>query len=426
MAMAMSNTNSASSNNSSMAKAYVHPKSPQPPLADGHSETFTWRSFMALGVCAAAVLLLHACATRTVPPATDAPAPTSGSPPSWPTNVTHAPMQQAASRWVPVAWADLPGFSDDRIHQALPALQRNCDKPIGVWQALCGEAQSLKAGDDQALRSWLIQRFDAYRVEAPNGQSEGLATGYFEPSFEARRTATSTMRYPLHKAPADLSLRKPWFTRAQSETVPEAIAALRGREIAFVADPLDVLMVQIQGSGRLRVTEADGRITNMRIAFAGHNDQTYQSVGRWLIQQGELRSDNAAWPALRDWARRNPGRVTEMIHANPRLVFFKEEPLHDASVGPRGAQGVPLTPERSIAVDPKSIPYGTPLWLDTTEPLSNTPLRRLVVAQDTGSAIVGAVRADYFWGPGERAEQQASRMKQKLRLWALWPKTPAR
>jgi membrane-bound lytic murein transglycosylase A len=409
-----------------MDKAYVHPKSPQSPLANGHSAISTWRSFVALGVCAAAVLLMHACATRTLPPAPDAPASTTGSPPSWPTNVTHAPMQQAASRWVPVAWADLPGFGDDRIHQALPAMQRNCDKPTGVWQALCGEAQNLKAGDDQALRSWLMQRFDAYRVEAPNGQSEGLATGYFEPSFEARRTATGTMRYPLHKAPADLVTRKPWFTRAQSETVPEAIAALRGREIAFVADPLDVLMVQIQGSGRLRVTEADGRITNVRIAFAGHNDQTYQSVGRWLIQQGELRADNAAWPAIRDWARRNPGRVTEMIHANPRLVFFKEEPLPDASVGPRGAQGVPLTPERSIAVDPKSIPYGTPLWLDTTEPLSNTPLRRLVVAQDTGSAIVGAVRADYFWGPGERAEQQASRMKQKLKLWALWPKAAAR
>ena len=111
-----------------------------------------------------------------------------------------------------------------------------------------------------------------------------------------------------------------------------------------------------------------------------------------------------------------------MLWANPRLVFFREEPLPDPAVGPRGAQGVPLTPGRSIAVDPSSVPYGTPVWLASTEPLADTPLRRLVMAQDTGSAITGAVRADYFWGWGETAEQQAGRMKQKLRMWVLWPR----
>jgi membrane-bound lytic murein transglycosylase A len=160
----------------------------------------------------------------------------------------------------------------------------------------------------------------------------------------------------------------------------------------------------------------------VRLAFAGHNDQPYKSVGRWLIEQGELTADTASWPGIRDWARRNPRRVNDMLWSNPRTVFFREEPLPDPSAGPRGAQGVPLTPERSIAVDPRSVPYGTPVWLDTTEPLSNTPLRRLVLAQDTGSAIIGAVRADYFWGPGEVAEQQAGRMKQRLRMWALVPR----
>jgi membrane-bound lytic murein transglycosylase A len=181
-------------------------------------------------------------------------------------------------------------------------------------------------------------------------------------------------------------------------------------------------MLQIQGSGRVRVTEPDGRVQTVRLAFAGHNDQGYVSVGRWLIDQGELRPGEASWPAIRDWARRHPQRVPQMLNANPRVVFFREEPLPDANQGPRGSQGVALTPERSIAVDPTSVPLGTPVWLDTTEPLSSTPLRRLVIAQDTGSAIVGAVRADYFWGWGERAEAQAGRMKQPLRVWVLWPR----
>jgi len=145
-------------------------------------------------------------------------------------------------------------------------------------------------------------------------------------------------------------------------------------------------------------------------------------VGRWLIDQGELRSDEASWPSIRDWARRYPERVNELLWSNPRVVFFREEPLPDANIGPRGGQGVALTPLRSIAVDPRSLPYGSPVWLDTSEPLTATPLRRLMLAQDTGSAITGAVRADVFWGWGERAELQAGRMKQALRMWVLWPK----
>jgi membrane-bound lytic murein transglycosylase A len=169
-------------------------------------------------------------------------------------------------------------------------------------------------------------------------------------------------------------------------------------------------------------------VQTVRLAFAGHNDQPYASVGRWLINQGQLRADGASWPAIKDWARRNPQRVQDMLWSNPRVVFFREEPLPDPNIGPRGAQGVALTPGRSIAVDPRSVPYGTPVWLDSTEPLSSTALQRLVMAQDTGSAITGAVRADYFWGWADGAEAQAGRMKQPLRLWVLWPKglPPAR
>ena len=335
------------------------------------------------------------------------------------------------SRWEPAPWADLPGWDADRTREAWLALQRSCERlPADVqreapaWPRVCEEALRTQPADDAATRAWLMQRLSPYRVlpidaKAP---SEGLATGYFEPLIDASRTPRGAMRVPLHAPPADLATRKPWFTRAQIDSLPAAQAALRGREIAYVADPLDALMLQVQGSGRVRLTNADGSAQTIRLAFAGHNDQPYQSIGRWLIDQGQLRPGEASWPAIRDWARRFPQRVPELLAANPRVVFFREEALPDAALGPRGAQGVALTPERSIAVDPKSVPYGSPVWLDTTEPLTATPLRRLVIAQDTGSAIVGAARADYFWGWGERAELQAGRMKQGLRMWVLWPK----
>jgi len=243
--------------------------------------------------------------------------------------------------------------------------------------------------------------------------------------FEARRQPGGAYRHPLYGPPADLAHRRPYWTRQQIDTVPAARDSLRGREIAYVANPLDVLVLHIQGSGRLRITEPDGSQRTVRVAFAGHNDHAYRSVGRWLIDQGELQAGQASWPAIKDWAQRNPGRVDELLWANPRYVFFREEPLPDPAVGPRGAQGVPLTPGRSIAVDPKSVPYGTPAWIDTTVPLTGTPLRRLVFAQDTGSAIIGAVRADYFWGWGSDAAEQAGRMRQPLRMWVLWPREGA-
>jgi membrane-bound lytic murein transglycosylase A len=341
---------------------------------------------------------------------------------------TAATIEHRGARWVAAAWSDLPGWSADRPLEAWGALRRSCERLAPelqrVWSAICADALRATPADDAAARAWLEQRLVPYRVVSRDGNPEGLATGYFEPLVEASRVPRPTHRAPYHAPPADLASRKPWFTRAQMASEPAAQAALRGREIAFAADPLDVLMLQIQGSGRVRVTEADGRVQTVRLAFAGHNDQGYVSVGRWLIDQGELKPGEASWPAIREWARRNPQRVPQMLSANPRVVFFREEPLQDVNQGPRGSQGVALTPERSIAVDPTSIPLGTPVWLDTTEPLSSTPLRRLVLAQDTGSAIVGAVRADYFWGWGERAEAQAGRMKQPLRMWVLWPKLP--
>lgn len=331
-------------------------------------------------------------------------------------------MQRGRARWVPARWADLPGWDNDRTAELWPALLRGCERPAAGWADVCADARRSAPADDASARVWLQARLQPYRVEALDGTAAGLITGYFEPLVEARRAPRGPYRVPLLGPPADLASRKPYWTRQQLDTLPTAQSSVRGREIAWLADPLDALILQIQGSGRLRLPQPDGTASVVRVAFAGHNDQPYKSVGRWLIDQGELRPDQASWPGIKAWARLNPQRVDEMLWANPRVVFFREEPLPDPSVGPRGAQGVPLTPGRSVAIDPSSIPYGSALWLDTTEPLSNTPLRRVVMAQDTGSAITGAVRVDYFWGWGEVAEQQAGRMKQPLRLWVLAPR----
>ena len=330
---------------------------------------------------------------------------------------------RAHARWVPVRWSDVPGWGTDRSAELWPALVRGCGHPAPGWATVCAQARAVDtaAFNDDAARLWLEQRLRPYRVEALDGNADGLATGYFEPLVEASRQVRGEMRVPLYGPPADLATRRPYWTRQQLDTLAAAQVALRGRAIGFVADPLDALILQIQGSGRLALTEADGSRKLVRVAFAASNDQPYQSVGRWLMDRGELQPGKASWPDIKAWARANPKRVNELLWSNPRVVFFREEPLPDPQVGPKGAQGVPLTPGRSIAVDPQSIPYGTPVWLDTTEPLSNTPLRRVAMAQDTGTAITGAVRADYFWGWGANAEGQAGRMKQGLRLWALWP-----
>jgi membrane-bound lytic murein transglycosylase A len=336
------------------------------------------------------------------------------------------------SRWVPVNFSDLPGWEQDRSAELWPALLRSCERPAPEWLRLCGQARaaSLLNASDDSTRLWLQQNLLAYRIESLTGVTEGLITGYYEPVIDATRNAQGAYKFPLHSPPADLTTRKPYWTRQQLDTLPAAQDSLRGKAIAYVTDPLSVLTLQIQGSGRLNLLEPDGSKKRIRVAFAGHNDQPYKSVGRWLIEQGELRAEQASWPGIKAWTQRNPQRVNELMWANPRVVFFREEVLPEMAAaslpglvpGPRGAQGVPLTAGRSIAVDAQSIPYGTPVWLNTTEPLSNAPLRRLVMAQDTGTAIVGAVRADYFWGPGEEAEAQAGRMKQALLMWALWPK----
>jgi membrane-bound lytic murein transglycosylase A len=370
--------------------------------------------------------MLAACGTVPLPPADEvpplplpAPAVTSPAVPA-----DNAPLPaaivQGKSRWQPVRWSDLPGFADDALHEAWNAWLKSCERPPSAFTALCPDIRRLSIGSAEEQRAWMTQRLQPYRIEPLQGPAEGLLTGYYEPLLDATRQPTAATAVPLFRAPATLNARKPWYSRQEIDTLPEARAALRGREIAYLADPLDALVLQIQGSGRVRITEPDGSQRLVRLAFAGTNEQPYRSVGNWLLQQGAIR--DASWPGIKAWAAQNPRRVNELLWSNPRVVFFREEPLPDldAALGPRGAQGVPLTPGRSIAVDKDSIPYGTPVWLASAGPVVN--LQRLVLAQDTGSAIVGALRADYFAGWGPEAGDLAGRLKQPLRLWVLWPR----
>ena len=329
-------------------------------------------------------------------------------------------ISRAKSQWTPVRWAELPGFQDDALHEAWNAWVKSCEKPGPVCAPLCGEVRRLSIGSADEQRAWLVTRLQPYRVDALSGSADGLLTSYFEPVLEGVRQPSAAFSVPLYQPPLGLAQRKPWFTRQEIDTLPEVQAALKGREIAYLADPIDALVLQIQGSGRVRITQPDGTQTTVRLAFAASNEQPYKSVGRWLIDQGAVR--DASWPAIKAWVAQNPGRVKELLWSNPRTVFFKEEALTDldAAFGPKGAQGVALTPGRSIAVDPGSIPYGTPVWLVSPGPTAT--LQKLVLAQDTGSAIVGAVRADYFAGWSPSAAELAGRLKQPLRLWVLWPK----
>lgn len=322
---------------------------------------------------------------------------------------------------MPVAWSDLPGFNDDALHEGWVAMISNCARPNAAFAPLCREVRELSLAETDEQRAWMMQRLQPYRVESPTGPTDGKLTSYYEPVFEATRRPTATNTVPLYQAPAGLVPKRPWYTRQEIDTLPQAQAALRGREIAWLADPIDVLMLHIQGSGRLRMTEADGSQHVIRVAFAATNEQPYRSVQQWLISQGVPKV--SLWPDdVKLWVTQNPQRLSQLLWSNPRYVFFREEPMSevDASSGPVGAQGVPLTAGRSIAVDRDSIPYGTPVWLASPGPA--IPLAKLVVAQDTGSAIVGAVRADYFAGTGAEAGRIAAKMNQPLRLWALWPK----
>jgi peptidoglycan lytic transglycosylase A len=350
-------------------------------------------------------------------------------PPAPPTNV----FEQ-------VTFDDLPGWTDGEQASAWPALLASCQalRFRDGWRAVCAEvAASPPPADDTAARRFLEARFVPWRLAASDGRIDGLVTGYYEPLLRGSRVRQAPFVFPLYAPPDDLltidlsavnpDLRNlrlrgrlqgrkvvPYYSRAEIEA---GAAPVAGKELVWVDDAVEAFFLQIQGSGRIRLGNGDV----VRVGYADQNGHPYQSIGRYLIERGELQPGEASMQGIHAWAAAHPDRLGELLNQNPSYVFFRELPLADPSAGPVGALGVPLIPQRSIAVDPRYVPLGAPAFLATTWPSSDLPLHRLVVAQDTGGAIRGPVRADYFWGFGADAGALAGRMRQAGRMWVLLP-----
>jgi membrane-bound lytic murein transglycosylase A len=333
------------------------------------------------------------------------------------------------------AWSELPGWQQDNHAEAMPAVLESCKvlAKQAAWRDVCDAAGNIKGRE--AARQFFETRFTPYRAASADGATEGLITGYYEPILRGSRKPSARNQYPLYAVPEDMLTLElgdlapelksaaprvriegkrvvPYPTRAH---IDGKDAPLRGTEIAWVDDPVDLFFLHVQGSGRITLDE--GGV--MRVGFAGHNGHTYRSIGRVLIERRDLTIETASMQGIRAWARANPTRLNELLNQNPRYVFFRE--LTGPATAPPGSMGVPLTPLRSIAVDARYVPMGAPVYIATTWPNSPKPLQRLMLAQDIGGAIRGAVRADFFWGAGDMAAREAGRMQQPLRKWVLLP-----
>jgi membrane-bound lytic murein transglycosylase A len=338
----------------------------------------------------------------------------------------------------PASWNDLPEWRAEDPAQAWAAFQAGCralGKP-GAWQDICAAAAAISNPDREAARRFFEANFTPFQLLRADGGDEGLITGYYEPQLRGSRKATARYRFPLYGVPDDLleidlaeaypelkgmRLRGrldgrrvvPYYDRAQ---IGQGRAPLAGREIAWVEDAVELFFLQVQGSGRITLDSGE----TLRVGYADNNGFPYRSIGRHLVERGELPLEKASMQGIQAWARANPDKLTELLNHNARFVFFRELPA--GLPGPIGSLGVPLTARRSVAVDPGVVPLGAPVYIATTWPLSSRPLNRLMLAQDTGAAIRGAVRADFFWGYGDEAAREAGRMKQPLRMWVLLPK----
>jgi membrane-bound lytic murein transglycosylase A len=357
-----------------------------------------------------------------------------------------------------VSFGELPGWNDDGVAAALPAFRRSCavwrNRPaaaavgsagvagtVADWLPLCDALAAVLAGDDAGARAALEQLTRPVAV-SDGDDAIGLFTGYYEPTLRGSRRQAGAYRIPLYLRPPELvsvdlgdfrpdlagkriagrvvaGELQPYHDRT---AIDEGALAGRGLELLWVDDPVDAFFLEIQGSGRVELEDG----STLRVGYAGQNGHPYTAIGRELVARDAMPLEQVSMQSIRAWLEANPEEAVEVMRTNSSYVFFRilEED------GPLGAQGVVLTPGRSLAVDPVFLPYGAPLWLDSTYPAPEpgevgAPLRRLVVAQDTGGAIRGVVRGDVFWGPGEEAAELAGRMRQEGRLWLLLPRTVA-
>jgi membrane-bound lytic murein transglycosylase A len=345
----------------------------------------------------------------------------------------------AAMPFAAARWEELPGWPGSAAEGLAPAFKAflvSCNnlQKQAIWQAPCASAQALAKPDEGALKAWFESQMQPWQLVNPDGSREGLITGYYEPILKGSRSQKKPYLYPIYGVPPDLidvelgelypelkhmrlrgriEGRKlvPYYSRADWDKSRQDEGVL-----LWADDALEVFFMQIQGSGQVQLDDG----SRVRVNYADQNGHPYRSIGRWLVDQGEIKLEQASMQGIRAWLREHPKRMQELLNANPSYVFFRELALDSES--PPGALGLPLTAERSIAVDPKYTPLGVPVWLATTYPNSEQPLTRLMLAQDTGGAIRGVVRADFFWGSGHDAGAQAGKMRQKGQMWTLLPR----
>ena len=375
------------------------------------------------------LLLVSACTAVPIVPATSEKSPLS------------ATSQPPIAILKATEWSSLTGWTDDDILPAWDAFLRSCTALMSrpLWQETCTLAISMQQPDGTKLRQFFESRFVPHQVLNSDGGSDGLITGYYEPLLKGSRKPYGRYRYPLYATPDELLVvelgdiypelknmrlrgrlqgRKvvPYYSRAELENgAGKGAASLQGRELVWVEDAVELFFLQIQGSGRVELE--NGEI--MRVGYAEQNGHPYKSIGKLLVDRGELALEKASMQGIKAWGQKNPKKLNELLRQNPSYVFFRELPV--GLPGPLGALGVPLTAGRSLAIDPRSIPQGAPVFLATTWPDSDKQLQRLMVAQDTGGAIKGGVRADFFWGFGPDAGNQAGKMKQSGKMWVLMP-----
>lgn len=335
-------------------------------------------------------------------------------------------------------WDKLPDWKSIGLQASWQAFTKSCSGLVSKpgWQAVCARAAMLAQADDNTVRQFFEENFTPFQVVNPDGSLQGLITGYYEPRLWGSREKTERFRFPLYGVPDDLltvelsevypqlkgmRLRGrlegkrvvPYYNRAEIDV---SKGVLQGRELFWVDDAVELFFLQVQGSGRIELP--DGSL--VKVGYADQNGHPYVSLGKKLVEAGELKLEEASMQGIKQWAARNPDKLSGMLEKNPSYVFFRE--MTNGANAPLGALGVPLTEGYSLAVDPRTIPLGAPVFIATTYPNSAVPLHRLMLAQDTGGAIKGAVRADFFWGFGEQAGAQAGGMKQQGLLWVLLPK----
>jgi membrane-bound lytic murein transglycosylase A len=336
------------------------------------------------------------------------------------------------------SWSDLPDWQTEDPAQAWGAFQASCGKleTEELWRDVCSRAALITSPSSETARRFFEVNFIPFLLTRSGGGDEGLMTGYYEPLLRASRSRSERYRYPLYGVPDDLLVvdlaavypelkdmrlrgrldgRRvvPYYDRGEIE---QGQATLSGREIAWVDDAIDLFFLQIQGSGRLALESGE----MLRVGYADQNGLPYRSIGAYLVERGELTLENVSMQSIQAWARAHPDELSSLLNYNASYVFFRELPA-DLS-GPIGSLGVPLTSQRSVAIDPAVVPLGSPVYIATTWPSSGGPLNRLVLAQDTGGAIRGPIRADFFWGSGDQAALEAGRMRQPLKMWVLLPR----